>query len=152
MAIRGKPRRHATPRKVLPLLECAENPVGGGLVSHADWTGAPLATLLAKAQPDPQARLVRLSGADGFTRTIPIAKALHPDTLVAYRMNSEKLLAKHGFPLRALIPGWYGMDSVKWLDQVKVLSGEESPGAGTAAYVRHTRSMLAGIRPSGLVS
>jgi DMSO/TMAO reductase YedYZ molybdopterin-dependent catalytic subunit len=137
-------------RKTLPVtLECAENGVGGGLVSHAEWTGMPLASLLEKAQPYPQAGFVRLSGADGFTRTIPMAKAMHPDTLLAYGMNKEKLLAKHGLPLRAVIPGWYGMDSVKWLREIAVLS---EPEATQGQYVRLTRSLLAGTRPSGAIS
>ena len=60
----------AAPRKVLPVtLECAENPVGGGLVSHAEWTGVPLASLIERAQAEVRsANFVRLSGADGFSR------------------------------------------------------------------------------------
>ena len=76
-------------------MECAENPVGGGLVSHAGWTGFALASVV---QPAPEARWARLSGADGFSRCIPIEKALHADTLIAYSMNGEKLPVNHGFP------------------------------------------------------
>ena len=114
----------SAPRKVVPAtLECAENQVGGGMVSHAEWAGATLASLIERAQPKSGAVSVRLSGADGFTRSIPITKAMHPDTLVAYGMNGEKLHAKHGLPLRAIVPGWYGMDSVKCLREIAVLSG-----------------------------
>jgi DMSO/TMAO reductase YedYZ molybdopterin-dependent catalytic subunit len=135
------------PRKVLAVtLECAENPVGGGLVSHAEWTGFALASVV---QPAPEARWVRLSGADGFSRCIPIEKALHADTLIAYSMNGEKLPASHGFPLRALIPGWYGMDSVKWLRRIELLPTEDT---ATDGYVRLLRSPLAGIRASERVS
>src|SRR5437867_4086490 len=135
------------PRKVLAVtLECAENPVGGGLVSHAQWTGFPLASVV---QPAPEARWARLSGADGFSRCIPIEKALHGDTLVAYSMNGEKLPASHGFPLRALIPGWYGMDSVKWLRSVELLPAEDTTSND---YVRLVRNLPTGTRPAARIS
>jgi DMSO/TMAO reductase YedYZ molybdopterin-dependent catalytic subunit len=129
-------------------LECAENPVAGGLVSHAEWSGVSLASLLAKARPVADARFVRLSGADGFSRCIPIEKAMHPATLIVHSMNGEKLPANHGFPLRAVIPGWYGMDSIKWLRSVEVLTGD-APAQG---YLREVRSLLAGRRPAGAVT
>jgi DMSO/TMAO reductase YedYZ molybdopterin-dependent catalytic subunit len=141
----------STPRKVVPAtLECAENQVGGGMVSHAEWAGATLASLIERAQPKPGAVSVRLSGADGFTRSIPISKAMHPDTLIAYGMNGEKLHAKHGLPLRAIVPGWYGMDSVKCLREIAVLS--EQDGDATNRYIRLTRSLLTGTRPAGAVT
>ena len=137
------------PRKSLPVtLECAENPVGGGLVSHAEWTGVSLASLLEKGKPTSEARFVRLSGADGFSRSIPFAKAAHPDTLVAFNMNGSRLPVNHGFPLRAVIPGWYGMDSVKWLQRVETLAGPDT-GQG---YLRMRRSLLAGAQPAGPVA
>lgn len=130
-------------RRVLPAtLECAENPVGGGLVSTAEWTGVSLASLVEKARPRPEGRFVRLTGADGFTRTLPLAKALHADTLVAWGMNGNKLPGNHGFPLRALVPGWYGMSSVKWLRAVEVTDREDT----SEAYRRRLRSLLAGVR------
>ncbi len=139
----------AQARQTLPVtLECAENPVAGGLVSHAEWSGVSLAELLAKAQPAAGSRSVTLSGADSFSRSIPLAKALHPDTLIAHRMNGEKLPASHGFPLRAVIPGWYGMDSVKWLRSVEVLMGD----VPTQGYSRQVRSLLTGVRPDGPVT
>src|SRR5437867_12068218 len=101
--------------------------------------------MLARAQPGAEARVVRLTGADGFSRSIPIEKAMHPDTLIARNMNGEKLPVNHGFPLRAVIPGWYGMDSVKWLRSVEVLSGEAPP----QGYARQVRSLLATTRLPG---
>jgi DMSO/TMAO reductase YedYZ molybdopterin-dependent catalytic subunit len=141
----------AAPRKVLPVtLECAENPVGGGMVSHAEWAGAQLASLVESAQPKPGANSIRLSGADGFARTIPMTKAMDPDTLVAYGMNGEKLHAKHGLPLRAIVPGWYGMDSVKCLREIAILS--EQDGDSGNRYIRLTRSLLTGTRAAGAVA
>ena len=51
-------------------------------------------------------------------------KALHPDTLLAFQMNGEDLPPQHGFPIRAVAPGWYGMASVKWLTRIEVLADE----------------------------
>lgn len=135
----------AKPGKILPAtLECAENPTGGGLVSHADWRGVPLASLLP---PDTKALYVKLISADGYSRNIPIAKALHPDTIVAYGMNGEKLPLNHGFPVRAIVPGWYGMDSVKWLRGIELLSTEAPP----QDYVRQVKSFF-GVRAAGPVT
>lgn len=140
-------------RKVLPVtMECAENPVGGGLVSHAEWAGVPLASLLERAQPAPEARAVRLVAADGYQRTIPLDKARHADTLIAHAMNGARLPEKHGFPLRAVIPGWYGMDAVKWLQRVDVLTDAEGNPPPGVDYLRLTRSMLLGVRPAGPVT
>jgi DMSO/TMAO reductase YedYZ molybdopterin-dependent catalytic subunit len=130
-----------SPKRTLPVtIECAENPVGGGLVSHASWEGTGLADLLRKAQPDSSARFARLAGADGFSRAIPLEKAFHTDTLLAYRMNGQSLPPSHGGPLRAIVPGWYGTDSLKWLQSVELLADVPT----TKEYRRHTRSLLTG--------
>lgn len=108
-------------------VECAENPPGGGLVSTAEWSGVPLATLLARAKP--KADFVRFRGADArFAHTIPIEKAIHPDSLVAYRMHGEELPVAHGFPARMIIPGWYGMASVKWVEAIDVIGKGDDTG------------------------
>ncbi len=140
----------AAPRTALPVtLECAENPIGGGLVSHAEWTGVALSSLLDRAQPLGEVRTVRFVAADGFTRSIPLSKAKHADTLLAHALNGDRLPEKHGFPLRAIVPGWYGMDSVKWLQRIE-LTAEEPPAS--REYTRLTRSMLLGVRPTGRVT
>jgi DMSO/TMAO reductase YedYZ molybdopterin-dependent catalytic subunit len=54
-----------------------------------------------------------------YERSLTVAQALHPDTLVAYQMNGEPLPAEHGFPARLVVPGWYGMASVKWLTRIE---------------------------------
>jgi DMSO/TMAO reductase YedYZ molybdopterin-dependent catalytic subunit len=113
-------------------LECAGNPSGGGGVSTAIWSGVSLGELLKQAGLQAGARTVVFYGADSgedegvpagthFARAIPLEKALDLGTLLAYEMNGAPLPADHGFPLRALVPGWYGMDSVKWLTRVEVL-------------------------------
>ena len=126
------------------LLECAGNsraaiqpPIEGLLwdhsgVSSARWAGVALRTLLDRAWPLPTAQEVLLIGADRGTEagesgemcyamSLPMGRALDPNTLLAYEMNGEPLLPEHGYPLRAVVPGWYGMTSVKWLSEIQVL-------------------------------
>jgi len=116
----------------LSTLECAGNVSGGGGVGTAVWSGVPLGPLLRQAGLKPGTTTIAFHGADSgegedvppgthFARAIPLEKAMDPATLLAYEMNGEPLPAKHGFPLRALVPGWYGMDSVKWLTSIEVM-------------------------------
>ncbi len=121
------------------MLECAENPVGGGLVSQANWEGIPLSSVLSRLPADSSTQFARLSGADGFERYVPIAKAGHADTLLAFRMNGQALPHSHGGPLRALVPGWYGADSVKWLRKIELVDS-----APPDEYRRFHRSLLTG--------
>src|SRR5947199_6448267 len=104
-----------------------------GAVGTAEWTGVPLSVLLNRATLKPNACEVVLEGADGgmledpksppgelkFARSIPLEKARR-DVLLAYKMNGEDLPPEHGFPLRAIVPGWYAMASVKWLQRIIV--------------------------------
>ena len=114
-------------------LECAGNASGGGGVGTAVWSGLPLGELLKQAGLQPEATTIVFHGADSgegenvpagthYVRAIPLDRAMEPSTLLAYEMNGEPLPAEHGFPLRALVPGWYGMDSVKWLTRIEVLA------------------------------
>ena len=131
--------------RMMPVtLECAGNnrifldpPVKGvqwglGAVGNAEWTGVPLSILLERAGVKANAREVILEGADEgpledpkaprgnvrFARSIPLNKAA--DVLLAYRMNDLDLPPQHGFPVRAIVPGWYAMASIKWLQRVIV--------------------------------
>ena len=133
-------------REIVVTLECAGNsrayltpPAEGlmfrhGAVSTARWKGVPLALLLLdKAGLRSTARDIVFKGADhgeeeeegvtfelDYRRSLPLDKALHPDTLLAYEMNGEALAPAHGYPLRLVVPGWYGMASVKWLVNIEV--------------------------------
>lgn len=100
-------------------------------VGTAVWTGVPLAYLLTQAGVDEDAVEVLFTGADSgvqggvaqhFARSLPISEALRPDVLLAYQMNGADLPPQHGYPLRLVVPGWYGMTSVKWLSSIKVLT------------------------------
>jgi len=133
-------------RTVTATLECAGNcraflepkakgvPWQLGAVGNAQWTGVPLAAVLEQAGLHNSAVEVILEGADAgeitadikpagkihFARSLPLAKARSPDVLLAYQMNGVDLPPAHGFPLRAIVPGWYGVASIKWLQRMIV--------------------------------
>jgi sulfane dehydrogenase subunit SoxC len=92
-----------------------------GLTSTSEWTGVPLATLLAEVGVRPAASWLLAEGGDAavMTRSIPLAKALD-DALVAYVQNGEPLRPEQGFPVRLLLPGWEGNTNIKWLRRIKV--------------------------------
>jgi len=108
---------------------------GLGAVGTADWTGVPLSVLLDRAVVRSNACEVILEGADHglledpksppgeltFARSVPLEKARH-DVLLAYGMNGKDLPPEHGFPVRAIVPGWYAMASIKWLQRIIVSS------------------------------
>src|SRR5256886_7056652 len=104
-----------------------------GAVGNAEWRGVRLRELLQRAEMANNAREIILEGADNgtiaeaprppgkinFARSLPVEKAMD-DVLLAFAMNGEPLSAAHGFPLRAIVPGWYGMASIKWLQRIIV--------------------------------
>lgn len=105
---------------------------GLGAISHAEWRGVRLKDVLEQAGISNQAKEVVFQGLDSgqrpdmeeqvfFERSLPLEKALHPDTLLALEMNGQPLPFKHGFPLRLLVPGYYAMASVKWLHRIRVV-------------------------------
>lgn len=103
-----------------------------GAVGNARWTGVRLRDVLESAGMTAAARHVQLMGADRpvlptvplFIRSMPIEKALHPATLLAYRMNDDALPLLHGGPLRLVTPGWAGDAWVKWLTSIRVQAQE----------------------------
>jgi DMSO/TMAO reductase YedYZ molybdopterin-dependent catalytic subunit len=105
-------------------LECVSNTIfpPGGLISNAKWTGVPLAMLLKQAGLQSDSNYVVFRCADGYTVGIPIARALEPGALLAYKMNDVPLPTEHGFPLRAIVPGIYGMMNAKWITEIEVTS------------------------------
>jgi DMSO/TMAO reductase YedYZ molybdopterin-dependent catalytic subunit len=95
---------------------------GSGAVSTAQWTGVPLRAILEKAGLKETAVEVSFGGADAqYVRSLPLDKALDPDTIVAWEMNGAPIPARFGGPLRLIVPGWYGMASVKWLARIEAL-------------------------------
>ena len=131
-------------RSVFATVECAGNgrsfltpkvhgvQWGAGAIGHAEWTGVPLHVVLERAGVKPGTVDVLFEGADvgteadhsepmHFVRSLPLEKALAPDTLLVTRMNGELLETAHGAPLRLFVPGWYGVASVKWLMRIEAL-------------------------------
>jgi DMSO/TMAO reductase YedYZ molybdopterin-dependent catalytic subunit len=101
-------------------LMCISNGLDAGLISNAIWKGVPLRDLLERAAPLSNAARVRFHGVDNYTDTIPLEKAMDPATLLAYRMNGVRLPNRHGYPLRAIVPGYFGEKHVKWLTRIEV--------------------------------
>jgi DMSO/TMAO reductase YedYZ molybdopterin-dependent catalytic subunit len=125
-------------------LECAGNgraflepPAPGeqwrlGAVSTAEWTGISLRDVLTAVRPRASAIEVLFVGADrgtpaglareiSYERSLPVADAMRDEPLLAYAMNGEPLPPEHGAPLRLVMPGWYGMASVKWLSRIRLI-------------------------------
>ncbi len=127
-----------------------------GAVGTAEWTGVWLADVLERAEPAGGVKEVILEGADrgaideepktpgeiAFARSIPLEKAR--DVLLAWAMNGEDLPERHGYPLRAIVPGWYGMASVKWLRRMALV---EQPFQGYFQTFEYSRWVeMAGYR------
>lgn len=148
----------ALPQRSIPVyLECAGNQrnlfdkilgrkVGDiqwllGGVGLAEWTGISLHEVLNMAGVKPNAVDVNVIGLDsdategGVRRPMPIEKAMDPDTLLAFAMNGETLPPDHGFPLRAIVPGWVGANSVKWVGTIIVSSEKVWVHRTTRQYV-----------------
>jgi len=101
-------------------LMCISNGLDAGLISNAVWKGLPLPDLLDQAGVLSGAARVRLQAVDNYTDTIPLEKAMQPTTLLAYEMNGAPLPDRHGYPLRVIVPGYFGEKNVKWLTRVEV--------------------------------
>ena len=102
-------------------LECISNKIGGDLISTALWKGVRLSQLLEKAAIKPNVKYVVFRCADGYDVGIPIEKSQMEGTILAYDMNYAPLTPKHGFPVRAIVPGLYGMMNPKWITEIELV-------------------------------
>ena len=113
----------ALPRQVQnESLMCISNDVGGPYMSNAQWEGIPLTNLLQRAGVKTGATKIVFHAVDDYTDSIHLSKALEPTTLLAVRMNGVTLPQGHGFPVRMLVPGIYGMKHCKWLNRIEVVN------------------------------
>ncbi|HSM12885.1 MAG TPA: sulfite oxidase [Thermoanaerobaculia bacterium] len=133
-----------------------ELPWGTEAISTARWSGVALADVLAEARPTARARHVEMIGLDWTERhgerfrygaSIPLEKALASETLLATGMNGEALAPTHGAPLRAVVPGWIGARSVKWLDTLRL---RETPSENYFQSVAY-RLFPASVGPDNVV-
>jgi DMSO/TMAO reductase YedYZ molybdopterin-dependent catalytic subunit len=146
----------ARPSTTLPVtLECAGNgrarlsprplsqPWLGEAVGTAEWTGTSLGPILAEAAVEvPDAHVVFTGldrGVQGeieqlYERSLPLAEAQRDEVLLAYAINGQPLPPQHGFPLRLIVPGWYGMAHVKWLRSITVVDGSFAGYQQARAY------------------
>ena len=142
-------------------LECAGNgrsffdpPVAGiqwkkGAVGTAKWTGVRVADVLRKAGMTPGATHLWVSGADRplgtqppFVRQVPLPKAIHADTIIAWAMNDQPIPPAHGAPLRLVVPGWEGAYAIKWLNKITVAT-KEHDGFWVATGYRYPTKRVA---------
>ena len=112
-------------------------------VGTAEWTGTPLRSLLEGVGIEPDAVEVLFTGADhgiekgnehDYERSLTLDDARRGEVLLAYEMNGRPLEPQHGAPLRLLVPGWYGMTSVKWLVRIDALTKPFDGYQQTTAY------------------
>lgn len=132
-----------------------EVPWGSEAVGNATWTGARLSDVLASAGLARGARYVEFEGLDevtregrtfGFGGSIPVSKARNEEVLLAYGMNGQTLAPAHGFPLRAVVPGFIGARSVKWLKRIRIQrepSGNYFQAQGYKLFPPHIRAETA---------
>ncbi len=124
--------------RVAAVLECAGSPVlPTGLVSNGTWEGWPLASVLSLARPSPTGAHLQLFGRDGYSRSVSIERA-RSEGILATHLNGQPLRRRHGAPWRALFPGWYGVDSIKWLERIALATAPLPPRDST--YLELTKS------------
>ena len=108
-------------------LACISNPIGGDLIGNCVWGGLRVKDLLQSVGIQAGAKFIQWEAADGFYESLPLGMALEQDVLLAYSINGEALNAKHGFPLRVILPGHFGMKQPRWLTKI-TLTATEKPG------------------------
>jgi hypothetical protein len=113
--------------KALPSVEqyatlaCISNEVGGDLIGNALWRGVRLKDVLAEAGLKQGVVDIVLRASDDYSDSIPLDRAMADGTLLVYEMNGDPLTSEHGFPVRLLVPGIYGMKNVKWITKIEAV-------------------------------
>jgi DMSO/TMAO reductase YedYZ molybdopterin-dependent catalytic subunit len=134
-------------------LECVSNKIGNDFISTAIWNGIKLKDLLDKSQVKAGATYIVFRCADGYDVGIPLERGFQDGSILAYGMNGDDLTAKHGYPIRAIIPGLYGMMNPKWITEIelvdKVYEGywQKKGWANNARYNTHSFIVIPGSAP-----
>ncbi len=154
-------------RELTSTIECSGNSgdphIMNGLVSNAVWSGVGLADLLRECSIQPEARELVFLGLDSEDDrkfeagnasyvsphgwSLYVQDALSPENLLAFSINGQPLTPEHGFPLRLIMPGWYGMSQIKWLTRIEVM---DRPYEGRTMS-RNYQSLRAMQSPEGTV-
>src|ERR671922_1839673 len=131
-------------------LECISDKIDGDLISTAYWKGVPLKTILEKAQVLPEAIYIVFRCSDGYDVGIPLDRGMMDGTILAYEMNGVPLPAEHGFPVRAIVPGLYGMMNAKWITEIELVNTvyegfwQRRGWANNAKYQTHSKIVFPG--------
>jgi hypothetical protein len=134
-------------------LECVGNTIGGASISNALWRGVPLKRILEMAGVPPEAKYVVFRCYDGYDVAIPLERGVQEGTLLAYEMNGFPIPEGHGRPLRAIVPGLYGMMNPKWITEIEVIDYEykglwqRSGWSNKAEYETHSTILIPGYSP-----
>jgi DMSO/TMAO reductase YedYZ molybdopterin-dependent catalytic subunit len=162
--ILGLEELKARPKRIVEAVhQCCGSPLEPSLptrrVANVRWGGADLAALLDEVGIDPRAQLLWSYGLDGgdfagtscdwFVKDLPLARLATGDVLLAYELNGAPLPAEHGFPVRLVVPGYYGTNSVKWLWRL-YLAERRAEGPFTTAFyndIANATDVAAGLAP-----
>ena len=134
-------------------LECVSNKIANDFIGTAIWNGIKLKSVLDQAGLKPNAKYIVFRCADGYDVGIPLERGLQEGSILAYGMNGETLNAKHGFPVRAIIPGLYGMMNPKWITEIEVIDRvyegywQKKGWANNARYNTHSYIVIPGNAP-----
>lgn len=131
-------------------LECISNEINGDLISTAYWKGVSLKSILERTQVLPGAIYIVFRCSDGYDVGIPLDRGLMDGTILAYEMNGVPLPAEHGFPVRAIVPGLYGMMNAKWITEIELVDTvyegfwQRRGWANNARYQTHSKIVFPG--------
>ncbi|HEX6280607.1 MAG TPA: molybdopterin-dependent oxidoreductase [Nitrososphaera sp.] len=131
-------------------LECISDKIDGDLISTAYWKGVSLKSILEKAQVLPEAIYIVFRCSDGYDVGIPLDRGLMDGTILAYEMNGAPLPTEHGFPVRAIVPGLYGMMNAKWITDIELVDRvyegfwQRRGWANNAKYQTHSKIVFPG--------
>jgi DMSO/TMAO reductase YedYZ molybdopterin-dependent catalytic subunit len=148
--------RKLAPYETTLTLECISNEIAGGLIDNANWRGTLLRPLLELARPKPNAKYAILYAAEGYTTGHTTERLLRGPNFLAYDMDGEPLTRIHGFPLRVMMQGTYGMKMPKWLTRIEFVDKShlgywEWMGWSNTGE-RQLQSVIDDPRPGGQIS